>query len=421
MVRRNTLTRRPAALTALVLALSLVVTTGFAANATIKPRTFTLVVTPGTVAVGSSLSFNAVITNTGTYPLGSVDLKAPSPIVISDTGTTLGSSSFAGHLVHLRDLSLAPGGSFTVIVYATVKCNAYPSLAWSATGRQGNDFTGSTFTLKGAGSSKLLLSTGHCSLRFVAEHQPSDAHPNEHITSSPFNTGGDPVEVEILDGANNRATGISGTIALVIGTNAGPGGILSGSASAPTFAGVASYGTLSIDKTGIGYTLLASSSGLGTATSDPFTIAQLNVDCPANEDCIGGLSDPTTSGQVDAIADPSTPRLMMSLTAGGIDCPDYVEHSSTLEFTVTSTRTKEVTMSFNTGLDPYYVNPDDFQVCFQSLTPFVDVNNESVTLGLLPDCDPYEPVPPCVESRYADGSVVFVTFLAPAGDPKGRV
>ena len=86
-------------------------------------------------------------------------------------------------------------------------------------------------------------------------------------------------------------------------------------------------------------------------------------------------------------------------------------------------------MTFDTGLDSYYVQPDDFQVCFQSDTPFLDADGFTVTLGLLPDCDDgsssfvYEPpVPPCVESRSADGGVVTVTFLAPAtGDPKGRV
>ena len=84
-------------------------------------------------------------------------------------------------------------------------------------------------------------------------------------------------------------------------------------------------------------------------------------------------------------------------------------------------------MTFDTGLDPYDVHPDDFQVCFQSETPFLDADSETVTLGLLPNCfADYEsfvsdPIPPCVESRTADGSVVSVTFLAPAGDPKGRV
>jgi hypothetical protein len=58
----------------------------------------------------------------------------------------------------------------------------------------------------------------------------------------------------------------------------------------------------------------------------------------------------------------------------------------------------------------------------------VDRHEATVTTGLLPDCDEYTPAP-CVLSRvqgdedyyYYDSTSVTITFLAPAGDPKGRV
>ncbi len=54
-------------------------------------------------------------------------------------------------------------------------------------------------------------------------------------------------------------------------------------------------------------------------------------------------------------------------------------------------------MTFDTGLDPYYVHPDDFQVCFQSETPFLDRLGDWTTLGLLPDCDiDYDPSSTCL-------------------------
>ena len=168
--------------------------------------------------------------------------------------------------------------------------------------------------------------------------------------------------------------------------------------------------------------------GFGSVTSSSFNIAGLVQACDPNVDCTGSLSQDGTGATVNALADPSAPVLTMSLTPGGIDCDGYTEQSSTLTFNVTSTREKEITMTFDTGLGSYYVDPDDFQVCFQSETPFLNADSEMVTLGLLPNCfADYEsfvyvpPVPPCVESRTADGSVVSVTFLAPAGDPKGRV
>ena len=72
-------------------------------------------------------------------------------------------------------------------------------------------------------------------------------------------------------------------------------------------------------------------------TSDPFTIADLDVACEPDVDCIGDLDDG------DARSRPSTrwptrrdePVLTMSLTAGGIDCDDYEEQSGTLTFNVT--------------------------------------------------------------------------------------
>jgi hypothetical protein len=44
-----------------------------------------------------------------------------------------------------------------------------------------------------------------------------------------------------------------------------------------------------------------------------------------------------------------------------------------------------------------------------------------VTTGLLATCNVARPIPPCVESRSYGGGTVTVTFLAPAGDPKGRL
>ena len=178
--------------------------------------------------------------------------------------------------------------------------------------------------------------------------QPTDAHPDDAITDTAFDTGGGPVQVEILDGYGFRATGISASIGVAFGNNAG-GGILGGTSPVATSSGVASFSDLSIDTPGFDYTLVASALDLGTATSDPFTIADLGVDCIPDVDCVGSLSDTTTSGTVNALADPSGPSLFMSMYAGGPDCDGYEESSSTLEFNVTSTRAKQVTIGFDTG------------------------------------------------------------------------
>ncbi len=89
-------------------------------------------------------------------------------------------------------------------------------------------------------------------------------------------------------------------------------------------------------------------------------------------------------------------------------------------------------MSFDTGLgsDRSYLTPDDYQVCFQSDTPFLDRHEDVVDdprsaprlRDRLPGRSSRAPgAQPCVQGRNADGSFVYLTFLAPAGDPKGRV
>src|SRR5207247_1040285 len=81
------------------------------------------------------------------------------------------------------------------------------------------------------------------------------------------------VTVEVLDGNNNVVTtDHSDQVTLALGANPG-GGTLRGTTTVTVSGGVATFGNLSVNKTGSGYTLQASSNGLGTAASGPFTIS----------------------------------------------------------------------------------------------------------------------------------------------------
>src|SRR5690349_12382563 len=93
--------------------------------------------------------------------------------------------------------------------------------------------------------------------------QPTDVSAGSPITPA--------VQVTALDAFGNVATGFTGNVSVAIGNNAG-GGTLSGTTTQAAVAGVATFGTLSIDKTGTGYTLTASGTGLGTATSAGFAV-----------------------------------------------------------------------------------------------------------------------------------------------------
>ena len=77
--------------------------------------------------------------------------------------------------------------------------------------------------------------------------------------------------VSIEDGSGLVVTSSTATVGLAILNNAG-GGTLSGTVSVAAVSGVATFSNLSIDNAGVGYTLVATSTGLSGATSSPFTI-----------------------------------------------------------------------------------------------------------------------------------------------------
>jgi hypothetical protein len=84
------------------------------------------------------------------------------------------------------------------------------------------------------------------------------------------------IAVTANDQFGNIATGFSGSVTVGMGTNPG-GGTLSGTPTRTAAAGVATFNNLSIDKTGSGYTLNATATGLSGSVSDAFNITAAGV------------------------------------------------------------------------------------------------------------------------------------------------
>ena len=80
-----------------------------------------------------------------------------------------------------------------------------------------------------------------------------------------------PPTVVVQDSLGNTVTSSTASITVAIGTNPG-GGTLSGTTAKNASGGVASFSDLSIDKSGAGYTLTASATGLTGPTSSAFNI-----------------------------------------------------------------------------------------------------------------------------------------------------
>src|SRR5213075_2803849 len=131
--------------------------------------------------------------------------------------------------------------------------------------------TGTGYTLAATSSPSL---TGATSSTFnitpaAADHLAFLQQPTNAVAGVAISPA---ITVRVEDAFNNLVTSDTRNVTLAIGTNAG-GGTLSGTATVAASGGIASFSTLSIDKTGTGYTLAATSSpALTGATSGTFNI-----------------------------------------------------------------------------------------------------------------------------------------------------
>ena len=80
-----------------------------------------------------------------------------------------------------------------------------------------------------------------------------------------------PVAVAVQDALGNTVSGATNLITVAIGTNPNSG-TLSGTLARSAVGGVATFGDLSIDNPGTGYTLQASATGFANAVSAPFNV-----------------------------------------------------------------------------------------------------------------------------------------------------
>ncbi len=129
----------------------------------------------------------------------------------------------------------------------------------------GYTLTAAASSLTGATSTAFNISPGPAA-QLSFSSQPSNATAGVAIAPA--------VTVTAQDLGGNASTGFSGSITVAItGGTGAAGATLSGTTTATAAAGVALFSTLSIDKSGAGYTLAASSSGLTTGTSAAFAIS----------------------------------------------------------------------------------------------------------------------------------------------------
>ena len=198
---------------------------------------------------------------------------------VQPTTTTAGATITPAVLVAARDAQGNPAPTFTDSVTVAIGTNpsggtlsgtttvaAVLGVATFDDLRINTAGTGYTLTaagggLTGATSAPFAITLPATQLAFSV--QPSTTTAGATITPA--------VQVTARDAQGNTATGFTGDVTVVIGTNPS-GGALSGTTTGAAVAGVATFDDLSINAAGSGYTLTAAASELTGATSAAFTI-----------------------------------------------------------------------------------------------------------------------------------------------------
>ena len=213
------------------------------------------------------------VTQTATVTVTAAGVSAAQSTVASSPGSITAGSGLATLTVTARDGFGNPVEGVTVVLAATGSGNTLtqPGTTTDASGVATGTLSATaaeaktvTATVDGVAITQQasVLVTPAAAHHLVFLVQPTSATAGASITP--------PVEVEIRDQFTNRVTGATDAVALAIETNPGGGTLTGGSVAAVD--GVASFASLSVDKSGMGYTLAATSPGLTGATSSPFTV-----------------------------------------------------------------------------------------------------------------------------------------------------
>jgi hypothetical protein len=199
-------------------------------------------VQPVNTAAGSAITPAVQVTALDQFD--NVAVGFASNVTVS-IGTNANSGTLSGTLTN--------GAANGVVSFATLSIDSAGSgYTLKATAAGLTDATSSTFDIIPGAATRL---------RFA--QPPSNATAGAAIAPA--------VTVQALDAKGNVATAFTGNVTVAIGTNPG-GGTLSGTATAAAASGMATFATLSINKSGTGYTLTAASGSLTGATSAAFNI-----------------------------------------------------------------------------------------------------------------------------------------------------
>ncbi len=445
--RRLRRTAGPAAVLGALLLLLVVAVPSASAGA---GKDYILSVKPTSVVAGVEISTaSATLTNdAATQQLGSADVTAPDGFSVSDARIAgRPAPATSGRTIHLRNLSLAPGGSVTVTFKLRAPCRPGQSSLWTVEAKQANDFNGigNDFTPK-AGTAATTGVSGACTLAWIV--QPASAEIGHDITGTAYTPSAAAPSVAVVDGRSEGAQVVAtatGRVDLSLGRPDLDALLTGGTASLPA----ATFGDLRVASVGT-YSLTATVKdgphfGL-SATSGPFRIEEVVEDCDPGAPCDPGkliedgyTFDLTASAARDTAFLTMTGSAAFSLTA--LDCANWTPYmDSTVLFDVTSlSREKRAAVLIKKSEINLYTDRGvpRLEMCFAAPKPFVnsreltrrfdwdlDGDTDAVYAGLLVSCSKVDASrQPCITQRRKVGAGDgYIEAVMPVGfgDPLMR-
>jgi hypothetical protein len=269
---------------------------------------------------GQSVDLAITLTNRADsqQSLGSANVTVPAgytPVALDSVTTSPvahdwsnSSLDVPGATLKLRNVgpsnvnALAPGESVTAVVTVITQCTPNTTKQWVTQVKQSNDFsgTGNDFSLVGSYPTD-TVKVG-CPDHLAFAQQPTATIAGQIINGSLQPAG---VTVDIVDSAGQLVTIATNPVTTAIGSNPSSG-TLFGTTPVNASGGVATFSDLAIDLAGQGYTLVATSTGLTSATSSGFVVSGVATKCG---------NDPTCKAATGSKASPSDP------TVGTADVP----------------------------------------------------------------------------------------------------
>ncbi|WP_164016793.1 beta strand repeat-containing protein [Pyxidicoccus trucidator] len=198
-----------------------------------------------------------------TQPGSRVAGTAFSPAIAVAVQDALGNTVTSSTATVQLALANNPSGASLAGTLSVAAVNGVATFPGVSVDRIGTGYTLSASAPGLTATSNTFNITAGPATRLAFGVQPSDAAAGIAITPA--------VTVRVVDAAGNTVTSATTSITVAIGNNPGVG-ILNGTRTVSAVAGVATFSTLSITRTGAGYTLTAAATGLTTGTSAAFNV-----------------------------------------------------------------------------------------------------------------------------------------------------